>query len=396
MTNTELDAPQADAPDKVRPRGSGLSLEMSLLLDVIRFGAALLVMISHLADPQIGGSWLHIPFLGFFAVMLFFVLSGFVIGFVADEKEKDPGVFAASRLARLWSALIPALALTAILDAVGRSIDLAAYGGWGHYMGWDHPVLRLLASAFFVNELWFFSASPLSNAPAWSLGFEAWYYVIFGMAVFTRGWKRPLLTGLAALAAGPKILLLMPPWLFGWAAWKAVRRGPLRPGLAWTLMLVSLALFAVLFALNTGWAIQDGQRALIGTVWTARLKYAEDFIWAWIIGALVAASFVGMAGVAPALRGLLLPLKAPIRGAADLTLSIYLTHMPVLLLASTLLRETPIGPTRTLISAAAAVAVAWVFNIVFERRKGAWKAALTAICDRLSPRRGAPAPREQD
>ena len=116
------------------------------------------------------------------AVIVFFVLSGFVIAYVADTKERTIQVYAASRLARLWSILIPALAVTLIVDRIGLDLDPTVYEGWGRSLAPLSSPLQLVPTAVFVNELWFAGIPPLSNAPAWSIAFEFWYYAIFGTA----------------------------------------------------------------------------------------------------------------------------------------------------------------------------------------------------------------------
>jgi peptidoglycan/LPS O-acetylase OafA/YrhL len=55
-------------------------------------------------------------------VDVFFVLSGFVIAFVTTERESDGRSFAIARLARVYSVALPALVVTFVLDAIGRSI----------------------------------------------------------------------------------------------------------------------------------------------------------------------------------------------------------------------------------------------------------------------------------
>ena len=59
--------------------------------------------------------------------MAFFVLSGFVIAYAAETRDPDARAFALSRLARLLSVTLPALALTAALDRVGADIFPALY-----------------------------------------------------------------------------------------------------------------------------------------------------------------------------------------------------------------------------------------------------------------------------
>ncbi|MFK5283420.1 hypothetical protein ACI3PL_27990, partial [Lacticaseibacillus paracasei] len=52
-----------------------------------------------------------------------------------------------------------------------------------------------------------------SNIPLWSLSFEAAYYLLFAVFMFSR--HRWLWCSLAALVIGQKILLLLPAWLAG-------------------------------------------------------------------------------------------------------------------------------------------------------------------------------------
>jgi len=77
-------------------------------------------------------------------------------------------------------------------------------GSWGIEQGFDHPLFRLAAAAAFLNEIWFWSITPLSNVPVWSLGFEAWFYALFGVFIFLRGWKRAGLVCLVGLIAALK------------------------------------------------------------------------------------------------------------------------------------------------------------------------------------------------
>ena len=73
---------------------------------------------------------------------------------------------------------------------------------------------------------------PGGNIPFWSLNYEAWYYVLFGAALFLRGWRRTIAVVAAALLAGPKIVLL-PFWLMGLLAWRWRAALPARHGPHW-------------------------------------------------------------------------------------------------------------------------------------------------------------------
>ncbi len=196
-----------------------LSNSLSVYLDLLRFLAAMAVFMLHASFHRFTGGlpglW-RLSVFGNDAVMLFFVLSGFVIAHVASRNEHHWKDYSAARLSRLWSICIPALLLTAALDALGMRLapDLYAFA-WYEY---DQPVARLLASLLFLNELWFYSVQPFSNTPYWSVGYEFWYYVLFGAAMFLRGRKRVAALAVVAGVMGPKILLLLPVWLAGvWA-----------------------------------------------------------------------------------------------------------------------------------------------------------------------------------
>jgi peptidoglycan/LPS O-acetylase OafA/YrhL len=184
----------------------------SVYLDLARLLAAMTVFLGHAAHDY-GG----IPFLGGLsafghdAAMVFFVLSGFVIAYVAERRERTLSDYAASRLARLYSVVAPALVLTALLHVAGSLLDWHAYARFPS----DAPVWRLVAGFFFLNELWFMSIWPLSNGPFWSLGYEFWYYVLFGAAWYLRGYARAAAIVVVCSVVGPKILLLFPVWLMG-------------------------------------------------------------------------------------------------------------------------------------------------------------------------------------
>ena len=101
-----------------------------------------MVFLVHAQYERTGGLSFAAPLanLGNDAVMVFFVLSGFVIAYVADKKEKTFHDYALSRLARLYSVAAPALALTVVVDYVGSRIDYSLYTGWDFLT--DHPWWR--------------------------------------------------------------------------------------------------------------------------------------------------------------------------------------------------------------------------------------------------------------
>jgi peptidoglycan/LPS O-acetylase OafA/YrhL len=152
---------------------------LSLYLDALRFGAALAVFVSHYSTGRISGGLFWRFDGGRTAVLVFFVLSGFVIAWVSETRERTFEEFGLSRVARLYSVIIPAFILTAALDSIGKAINPTLYGPeWGHSMA--YPVIDYALSAVFLGESWTIRVLPGFNVRYWSLNYEAWYSYFFG------------------------------------------------------------------------------------------------------------------------------------------------------------------------------------------------------------------------
>lgn len=196
--------------------------DFSLYLDATRFAAALLVFLTHFASRDISGGllWQLKPY-SQTAVMVFFVLSGYVIGFVTEAKETNGKIYFISRVARLHSIILPALILTAICDGVGLYFNSEFYFDkpWGYPSG--SQALNYILSFFLIQNLWDMNLNPGINAPFWSLTYEWVFYVIYGVYKFgTPRLKWPLII-ICILIAGPSIVALFPIWLIGLLVYKA-------------------------------------------------------------------------------------------------------------------------------------------------------------------------------
>jgi peptidoglycan/LPS O-acetylase OafA/YrhL len=195
---------------------------MSGFLDLLRITATLGVFLGHTNFHWFFGPSSIGPQNGQDYVIVFFVLSGFVISWSVDNKpDLNFNQYLFARLTRLWTVVIPALAIGCALDYWGRSINPATYESI--YVG-EHLLAKYLLSASFLNESWFLSVRPGSNSPVWSLSYEFFYYLIFGLVMLLPTLKKKILAGaIASLFAGPKILILFPCWLVGVCAYKACK-----------------------------------------------------------------------------------------------------------------------------------------------------------------------------
>lgn len=315
-----------------------MNRSFSVYLDLVRFAAACLVYLWHSNMRLLVRDVLPASGYGHSSVIVFFVLSGFVIAFVADTKERRWSDYAASRLSRVFSVVIPALLLTPLLDAVGRQLYPAMYD-----YPFDRFALRMAGCALMLNEAWLVSITYFSNVPYWSIAFEFWYYVLFGLVVFCRGrWRLVAVVGLLAVL-GPKLLLLLPVWwsgvwLYRWR-WLLQRSA----GFSWCLVVLGSAGIVLTHALGVYASLADLTEAHLGGRLFQQLTFARFFVGDYLLCALVFMQFAGVRNLADRFAPLLLPLERPVRFVAGYTFTLYLLHQPLFLFWSSVLRGNPQG-----------------------------------------------------
>ena len=341
----------------------------SVYLNLIRFLAAFIVFLSHVSGSRFadGLFWQAGPY-GDEAVTVFFVLSGFVIAFVADGHETTARAYFISRAARIYSVAFPALIVTFVLDAIGRSAHPDLYAAWWGYH-WHDRITQFLANMFFVNRLWFVHVTLGSNKPFWLLGFEIWYYVIFGLFIFApRRWRFAAVTA-ALIFVGPKIAGMFPVWLLGVAAYHLCRRLSLRPAQAAGLYIGA----PVAWLAYEIWVWHFG-RPVIDPLF-GRDLIIQDFI----VGSLFALHLIGFRFLPDQIGRPLLKFQRPISWIAGATFTMYLFHLPV---AQFLAAETPWPrqsiPNILLIYAGTPLIIFFIAEFT-ERKKDAWRQLFSAL-----------------
>ncbi|MFD0750776.1 acyltransferase family protein [Mucilaginibacter calamicampi] len=296
-----------------------ISGSSSAFLDALRICAALLVLIVHAFNKWFltkayRSEWPGEP--SHVAVIVFFVLSGYVIGYTTISKNRGAMQYAQARLSRLCSIVIPVILITAcihlFISIVNPEALLKTRGS---------SVLRYILSSFYLNELWLFSAAPPLNGSLWSLSFEFWYYTVFGLWFFRKpGLKSTLLLILAIVVAGPKIILMMPIWIMGYLAYRLP--GPnISPALAWCLIGLTFLSGAVVAAFLP---------PLPYVIHLKPLYYANQFFTDWVL-----ALFVSFAlWLLPNGNGSKVSSKPAnlLRKIADLTFPLYVLHFPLIVL----------------------------------------------------------------
>ena len=195
-------------------------------LDLIRAIAACAVMLGHLRAlffvdfAQLQAKSFGLEALYFFtgfghqAVIVFFVLSGFLISSTVIRSHAlgkwSWRQYAVNRATRLYVVLFPGLLLGFFWDRLGSWL-FAAKAIYSHPLsdlGSAVPLTNLTLGNFFGNLLFLqtiFCNTFGSNGPLWSLANEFWYYALFPLALGAGlAWvrrKRLLAIGLTCLAA---------------------------------------------------------------------------------------------------------------------------------------------------------------------------------------------------
>jgi peptidoglycan/LPS O-acetylase OafA/YrhL len=226
-------------------------------LDLVRGLAALLVMVGHLrayifqnyGEVSDTGvllkAFYFVTGLGHEAVIIFFALSGFLVGGKALqdllERRFSWSHYLLRRLTRLWIVIVPALLLTMVFDSIGETVTHGV-GYDGRYYetyavgpdpaGIDHSLLTFLGNVTFFQNIY---VPPFgSDGPIWSLANEFWYYIVFPLAAWLVLAHAAMLQRICGLLLLLVLGVMLPPWLLAsgaiWvagavAAWCATHPG---------------------------------------------------------------------------------------------------------------------------------------------------------------------------
>jgi len=376
-----------------------MSRGFSIYLDAIRFFAAVLVLFSHVAYPRYSNGdlgWMRDLNLGSDAVILFFVLSGFVIAYTTDAKNRAGADYAKARVARLYSVVIPAIVFTLLCDVLGRWINPGAYAGWWfNGEGTGQQIWRALT---FSTHAAGDTIRVGTNGPFWSVAYEAWYYLAFGIGVFARGWKRLAMLAVTVVIAGIPILLLAPCWLAGVALQRVTTRSDLpaiSTGTAWAMAVMPWAAYAM-------WLATDLPQLLTGlTIMTlgggvvhpkTMFGFADEFLWNNLLAILFSIHFFGVYCLAKNADWIGASTERSIRWLAGATFSIYLFHYPLLTLIHALPAYDAANPMHYIGAGLVTLAACFVLAEISERRLKAWKGLFDSLFARLTPKLMAPSP----
>lgn len=295
-------------------------------MDYLRIIAAFGVLLVHCNLPWFSnGMFLH-PELGHKLVMVFFVLSGFLIAYSASGKSKTLKIYTIDRFSRLYSVIIPALIFTYCVDWLGSYINPGFYID---QIAMDNQPFRFLMNFMFIQQIWNFCTKPSSNGVFWSISYEFWYYVLFGVFFFLKGNKRLILLALISLFVGLKILLLAPVWIMGVICFYYSERVRMNNKFGIVVFISSIILLIYLsFFYHSAFfnnADQFGHPPLF---------FSAYFVFDWCYGLLVAINIFSLNAIKVSenfTNKIPTYISENIRYLSSITFTLYMFHLPLLL-----------------------------------------------------------------
>ena len=214
-------------------------------LNFFRWTAAFLVVIGHLRhivfvdykgviEKNLTAKGMYfITGLGHEAVMMFFVISGLLVGGLTLQKWQSQmhfGEYLINRISRIYTVFIPALVIGAGLDWVGihyfNQLGIYTAGEQFRTVSTNfNSENRLTSNVFMANIAMLQSIvvpSLGSNGPLWSLAYEWWYYLLFAGLLgghFSKNLQVKvvlwILSGVMLTVLPIKLTLWMSIWLMG-------------------------------------------------------------------------------------------------------------------------------------------------------------------------------------
>lgn len=351
----------------------------SIWLDLCRVLAALAVYVGHSVVLDMAPLGLSLTWhrSADDAVTAFFVISGLVIAHTTRSQHSQPQQYALARLSRVYSVAIPAVLFALAVDLIGMRWDTSLYSP-----EWQYPRLWLYLPFhwLFLGETWFGAIQPFTMAPYWSLGYEFWYYALFGAFTFVQRPARWWLIAVLLLLMGPRIVLLLPVWCLG--AWLYRRLDRFNMGVwpARGMMVLAAVGYVAFFESGCRAVTDDASRALYA-LWDVWGPYPFDpgstvhVLSDYVVGLLFAVFLVGASRCGWAFSN---GTVRAIRRFASYTFTFYLIHFTLLVFANAIGLRHP-GWALYLVVFAGILACTWLLGQVGEQRRrwyACWMQAL--------------------
>jgi peptidoglycan/LPS O-acetylase OafA/YrhL len=200
-----------------------------VIFDLIRIVAAFAVLVDH--AMAIFPLWPALGWLKQYGVVVFFLLSGFLISRTLHRRLDDPNStfvdYAIDRWSRIYSGFLPAIILVCAIDYIATS------GSSGVFR---ETVERYTVPLFFANLFMLQAPSVAmtfgSASPFWTVAIEFWIYMFIGLIAFARrdglspsSAVAIILTGIIPVQSLTENYMILVPWLLGAGAERLLAAG---------------------------------------------------------------------------------------------------------------------------------------------------------------------------
>lgn len=318
-------------------------------------------------------SWFFLTSLSHEGVIVFFVLSGYIICLSTTNKNRTPTEFLIARLSRLYSVAAPSLIAGSVISIVISYTIIDPYDAFSNYS--DVRVIDIFGQFLFLSQSWNLFELPSLNNPFWSLCYEFWYYIAFAVFIYgKRPWRWIMLLTLGVLV-GPGIVALAPIWAAG--AWYAYhgKHWKLPPILAILMLVATVAVF-----LATSWSgidvvIKTHFHQLVPGFW--RLESGQRLFSDYILGGAMILHLVAAKSLMGTIGPVLLALRKQIVFMAGFSFSLYMFHRPLTQIGGWVFPIEGTDIVRSLAAASTIILVCYLFSLISERQTGWLRRLLT-------------------
>ena len=322
---------------------------VSFYLDLLRILSAFYVFIFHVGSGEIDTKLIfsthhfsEILGLNYYSahyfVIVFFVLSGYLITMSASRPNISVKTFITARLGRLYSVLIPALFLSFL---VAKFLIIGNYYPLDLIKNNTLLVQRFILNATFLSQSWSLNATPPLNNPFWSVQYEFMYYLIIASWLLVKNRLKYILILLIILISGLKVMLLFPCWLLGSFLYFIVsKKKTINIGISVMLFFSTLIL---LFLILTGRLILPfekpiGDHDFYGFLLFFSWNFKADLIFSFLVATNVFAIF----SLSKKMEyfntsSVFNKLHAKIQIISNCSYTLYLFHLPLLFLFSSII-----------------------------------------------------------
>ena len=359
-----------------------LEQTFSVYLDLLRSLAAFAVLFGHMEKDGLGMSWNPLARFSHEGVIVFFVLSGFIICQTTVIKNRGGGDYFSARLSRLYSVVVPSIVACSALTLIIGAVVPDPHTKFSNYH--EFRLFHIMPQLTFLTESWGIGKAIPMNYPYWSLCYEFWYYVLFGIAYFYRNLFGLLFLTLSAVIAGPAIIVLSPIWIAG--AWLAYYGGDLRFPRPVAMLVFVASIGAVYLVDHSGIdvTLRSFLHDSVPGFW--RLSSSQRFLTDYIIGAAVVVNLIASRSLTTELAPILRTIRMPIAFFAGYSFTLYMFHRPLTQIGGWAFPVEGNDVVGSLVATALIAGITFFVSFGTERKLGWWRSRVARFLHACSHR----------